>query len=135
MDTSSISNNIKPTTKSEKDCSITINDEKQSKKEDQSRNFLKSVSPSKTSASPFAEMKDLNSKKKNKSKEKEKNVKVFEDSSLFKKTIQQKKKKLKFKQPFIEYINIESYKSLNSLMCFSDPHMEIKIKKCKCFIL
>ncbi len=133
MNSSSISDNIKPTTRSEKDCSITINNEKQSKKEDQSRNFLKSVSPGKTAISPFTELKEMNNKKKGKSKEK--NSKAFEDSSLFKKTIQQKKKKLKFKQPFIEYINIESYKSLNSLMCFSDPHMDIKVKKCKCFIL
>ena len=55
--------------------------------------------------------------------------------------VKTKKKKLKYKQPFIEYINVESYKTFNSIMCFSDPSLpeeisQIKVKRndlcCKC---
>lgn len=47
------------------------------------------------------------------------------------------RKKVRFKNPMIEYVNIESYKLYNSLMCFSDPHFETEPKptKCKCSIL
>lgn len=60
-------------------------------------------------------------------------VKILNESNLLSKSIN-KKKKLKFKQPFIEYVDIESFKTFNSLMCFSDPHTESKSKKCKCLI-
>lgn len=60
-------------------------------------------------------------------------AKVFEDSNLLSKSMN-KRKKLKFKQPFIEYVDIESFKTFNSLMCFSDPHSEPKTKKCKCIV-
>jgi hypothetical protein len=47
------------------------------------------------------------------------------------------RKRVKFKNPIIEYVNIESYKLYNSLMCFSDPHFDSEPKptKCKCSIL
>lgn len=45
------------------------------------------------------------------------------------------KKRVKFRNPFIDFVNIESYKLYNSLMCFSDPHTEPKPTKCKCTIL
>lgn len=32
------------------------------------------------------------------------------------------KRRLRFKTPLVEYVDIESYKLYNSLMCFSDPH-------------
>lgn len=108
-------------------------DNNQSKRYDNSKQFLREA----TAKHSIIELSEMN-KSKDKDKErtrmfsKDKKQKFFEDSNLCK---PRKKKKLKFKQPFIEYVNIESFKTLNSMMCFSDPHMENKTKRCKCNIL
>lgn len=102
-----------------------VNEENKSQMQDNSKNILKDTSAiiQSISKSPFNDLVEQNKAKQ----------KVFEDSSLYNKAIN-KKKRLKFKTPFIEYVDIESYKTFNSLMCFSDPHTEPKEKKCKCLI-
>lgn len=64
-------------------------------------------------------------------KKNEKKIRLVEEKSQ----PQVAKKRLKFKTPFIDYVDVESYKLYNSLMCFSDPHTEPKQTKCKCSIL
>ena len=101
-------------------------------KEDNSKQYMKNISPlglGKTKT-PLTDISDVNANKKKKSPEKDKSV--IKPQGNFKKSFNVsnngKKKRLKFKQPFIEYINVESYKTFNSLMCFSDPH-EVHISK------
>lgn len=64
-------------------------------------------------------------------------------SQLNKSKNQIPKKKIIFKQPFIEYINIESYKLYNEKMTFNDPvnssqehnNVKKKVKLCnKCIV-
>jgi len=63
--------------------------------------------------------------KKEKESKKSPNKKIKYDEPTMKEK-KPKKRRIRFKQPFIEYVNIESYKLYNSLMCFSDPHSEPK---------
>lgn len=124
MDLSSLSKGLNQA-KEENSISM-VNEENKSQVQDNSKNMLKDTSAiiQSISKTPFNELVEQNKSAKQK---------VFEDSSLYNKAIN-KKKRLKFKQPFIEYVDIESYKTFNSLMCFSDPHTEPKEKKCKCLI-
>lgn len=106
-------------------------------KEDDSKQYMKNLSPfglvkNKT---PLTDVSEFNNKKKKPSPEKDRSIIKSQDN--FKKSFNVsnnngKKKRLKFKQPFIEYINIESYKTFNSLMCFSDPHEVHVSKTAKC---
>ena len=79
---------------------------------------------------PHIDKKDKNKTVNVKSQSQGKNVKIIEDQR-----VKTNKRRLKFKNPFIEVINIESFKLYNSLMCFSDPYPDPKPQKCcKCVI-
>lgn len=127
-------NNPNGTNKTDLSNIMTQTEEERTKKCDNSKQFLKEANNNLFDLTDLSKPKDKD-KDNQKKKPKTKKPKVFEDSNLYQKSVQNKKKKLKFKQPFIEYVNIESFKTFNSMMCFSDPHMQGKTKKCcKCII-
>ena len=45
------------------------------------------------------------------------------------------KKRVVLKEQFIDYVDIESFKTHNIKMCFNELNLEPEEKQCKCFVL